>query len=215
MYRLFYSKTGLIKFISHLDSVRTWQRAFHRAGLPVMMSKGFTPHPVMSFCPPLPVGVAGRREVLTFSLSLYTSPGEIKRLLESVLPEGLDVLEIEYMRHPEANPVDKFNYATYEADIGHSRLAESKQRVNEAISARNLELRRKDKKGRIKPIDIKPLIKDLRVGESETGVANLRFTVAIGKNGNLNCYDLLRAVLKWPDEQILKLKVTRISLSER
>ena len=68
-YRIQYEKTGDMAFLGHLDFQRQMQLALRRSGLPVAYSKGYHPHPLMKFGPPLPVGVAGEREVLDLALA--------------------------------------------------------------------------------------------------------------------------------------------------
>ncbi|NLC39201.1 MAG: DUF2344 domain-containing protein, partial [Clostridia bacterium] len=62
--RLEYSRCGTARFLSHLEMLRLFERSFRRASLPLAFSRGFNPHPKISFGPPLPVGVSGRREYL-------------------------------------------------------------------------------------------------------------------------------------------------------
>lgn len=89
--RLTYSKTGLIRFISHRDLMRVLFRAFSRAGLPVAYSRGFSPHPVVSFCPPLKVGMEGFNELLDLSLARPLGETSPERLLNPHLPEGIEI----------------------------------------------------------------------------------------------------------------------------
>ncbi len=89
--RLTYSKTGLIRFISHRDLMRVLFRAFSRAGLPVAYSRGFSPHPVVSFCPPLKVGMEGLNELLDLSLARPLGETSPMRLLNPHLPEGIEI----------------------------------------------------------------------------------------------------------------------------
>ena len=91
--RLRFVKTGRAVYISHLDLMRTMQRAFLRADCPLKYSEGFNPHPVMSILLPLGVGCASECELMDFAL---TEPLEAHRLperLNAVLPEGLRALE--------------------------------------------------------------------------------------------------------------------------
>ena len=68
MHRLAFSKSDTAKFISHLDLMRTFQRAFFRAGLDIRHTEGFNPHAFVSIPLPLPVGFSSACEVLELSL---------------------------------------------------------------------------------------------------------------------------------------------------
>ncbi|MCL6478513.1 MAG: TIGR03936 family radical SAM-associated protein [Peptococcaceae bacterium] len=90
-YRISYTKEGTARFISHLDMIRLFERAVRRAGLPVSMSRGFNPHPRLSFSPPLPVGVEGLKEYLDMDLDAGVSPARIVNSLNSAMPPGLGI----------------------------------------------------------------------------------------------------------------------------
>ncbi len=86
-YRAEYTKTGDLIFLGHLDFQRQLQLALRRSGLPVAYSKGYNPHPLLKFGPPLPVGVAGLRESLDMAFECQV-PGWVEQLNRE-LPAGL------------------------------------------------------------------------------------------------------------------------------
>lgn len=88
-YRMEFSKTGEMVFLGHLDFQRQMQLALRRSGLPVAYSKGYHPHPLLKFGPPVPVGVVGLRECLDLALT-HEHPGWYEEL-NRVLPEGMRV----------------------------------------------------------------------------------------------------------------------------
>ena len=92
--RLRFTKEGKAKYISHLDLMRTMERAFFRAGIAIRHTEGFNPHPYLSFALPLPVGMESGCELMDFELTGGLPPKEIPTLLNTVLPEGLRVTDI-------------------------------------------------------------------------------------------------------------------------
>ncbi len=88
-YRLEFGKTGDMAFLGHLDFQRQIQLALRRSGLPVAYSKGYHPHPLFKFGPPLPVGVAGVRECM--DLAMTNACPDLMEKLNSVLPAGLSI----------------------------------------------------------------------------------------------------------------------------
>lgn len=90
-YRIRYSKEGAARFMSHLDLVRTFERAVRRAGLPVALSQGFNPHSRMAFAFPLPVGVSGLEEYVDIDFDRDISPQEIAGSLNPAMPPGIMV----------------------------------------------------------------------------------------------------------------------------
>lgn len=95
MPRLLFEKSGNAIWISHLDLMRLFQRAFKRAGLPLNHTQGYNPRPSVSIALPLSVGVSSKCELLDFTLSVEgVSCAEIKERLNAVLITGVRVLDV-------------------------------------------------------------------------------------------------------------------------
>lgn len=95
MPRLLFEKTGKAVWISHLDLMRLFQRAFKRAGLPLTHTQGFNPRPSVSIALPLSVGIESRCELLDFDLDGESkSNEEILSSLNAALTEGIRVLAV-------------------------------------------------------------------------------------------------------------------------
>lgn len=88
-----FCKKGILKYISHLDIVRLFQRAVRRAGLPVTISKGFTPHYKIGFSNALKLGMESEGESAVFTMDAWMDPEEFKRRMNEKLPEGIKVIE--------------------------------------------------------------------------------------------------------------------------
>jgi len=88
-----FCKRGDLRFISHLDVVRLFQRAVRRALLPVDLSQGYSPHYRLSFGKALKLGVESEEEKIIFKMGKWISPEEFKLRLNEKLPEGIRVLE--------------------------------------------------------------------------------------------------------------------------
>lgn len=91
--RMRFSKAGRAVWLSHLDLMRTIQRAFLRAGYPLKYSEGFNPHAQISILLPLSVGVGSVCELMDFQLTEDVDVDEIPSRLSAVMPEGIEVLE--------------------------------------------------------------------------------------------------------------------------
>ena len=90
-----FSKTGDMRFISHLDLMRLFQRAVRRAGLPVAMTKGFSPHLRISITRALKLGVASTGEEAIFHIDGQIRPQEFADGMNAKMPEGVKVLSAE------------------------------------------------------------------------------------------------------------------------
>ncbi len=87
-----FCKKGALRYISHLDIVRLFQRAVRRAGLPVSLSQGFTPHYKIGFANALKLGVESEGENAVFTIDNWISPEEFKNRINEKLPEGVKII---------------------------------------------------------------------------------------------------------------------------
>jgi radical SAM-linked protein len=91
--RLKFSRGDELKFLSHLDLMRLWERALRRAGLPLAYSEGFSPHPQIALAAPLSVGVTSQAELMDVFLSRWVPPQSFTAQVSKQLPRGIDLLE--------------------------------------------------------------------------------------------------------------------------
>lgn len=92
--RVKYAKRGRLRFTSHRDFARAFERALRRADLPMAYSAGFTPHPKISYVGATPTGVASEAEYLEIGLSAERDTEAVRAALDAALPEGLDVVDV-------------------------------------------------------------------------------------------------------------------------
>lgn len=92
--RIRYAKRGRLRFASHRDFSRAFERALVRSRLPMAYSSGFHPHPRISYAGAAPTGAASEAEYLEIGLARSVDPEEARAALDSVLPAGFDVLEV-------------------------------------------------------------------------------------------------------------------------
>jgi len=209
MYRVTYSKEGFIKFISHLDLIRLWQRALRRSGVKVEMSKGFSPHPRISFGPPQPLGVAGRAELMDVEVCRGESL-TVERL-NSFLTSGIRAHEVRPVSDQGKSLCAAINRASYEVEFEKADESEVTSKVEALRASPSLIAHRKTEKGE-RCRDIRNLIEEIGVGESGEERVVVRCSVKVGEMGNLNPYELLEGLLGWPEERIRKLSITRTAL---
>lgn len=91
--RIKYAKRGPLRFTSHRDFARAFERALRRARVPIAFSQGFTPHPKISYASAAPTGVASEAEYLEIGLQAPMDPLEVRVTLDAALSPGLDVLD--------------------------------------------------------------------------------------------------------------------------
>ena len=107
--RISFSKTGRARYISHLDLMRTFQRAFLRAGVPIRHTEGFNPHAYVSIPLPLSVGYSSECEIMEFGLMGEVPLSEVPWRLTRTLPEGITV----HRCYDAARPFKELCYVNY------------------------------------------------------------------------------------------------------
>ncbi|HEU5271158.1 MAG TPA: TIGR03936 family radical SAM-associated protein [Jatrophihabitans sp.] len=91
--RLRYAKRGRLRFTSHRDFARAFERSLRRADVPMAYSAGFHPHPRISYVGAAPTGVASEAEYLEIALAEHRDPAELAAVLDAALPAGLDIVQ--------------------------------------------------------------------------------------------------------------------------
>ncbi len=165
--RFRYTKTGRAKYISHLDMLRTFQRAFARAGIDVNHSEGFNPHPKFNLVLPLPTCCESLCEFLDADVASERGANELCRALGETLPEGIRI-------ESAAAPVMKagsVRFASWSCLIRLDSASpqETAQYVGGVLSADPIPVVKKTKRGE-SVIDLAGHMKDLRVHTEDRGV---------------------------------------------
>lgn len=101
--RIKWSKTGVLRYIGHLDVQRYFHKAMMRAGLPIAFSKGMSPHQITSFAAPLGIGMTSEGEYMDATFNWSYSSEEMLRRLNEVMNEGISVLEFRQIDEKEKN----------------------------------------------------------------------------------------------------------------
>ena len=115
--RIRFSRGQEVKFISHLDIMRLWQRALHRAGLPLAYSEGFTPHPRISLASPLPIGVTSETELMDIFCTKWVSPHFSTNTLSQQLPIGVEILQVYSIAPTMPSLQSQVRHAEYRVEV--------------------------------------------------------------------------------------------------
>jgi len=178
---------GDLRFISHHDALRLFERALARAGIPVRFSEGFNPRPRMRLALPRPVGVASQDELLVVELVRDTEPDEVRTALAAQMPVGITLLNAERLaeadrRHPRA--------ATYELDVGPDQAQGLAQRALAFMALQHVVVERQLPRSPCKKlVDIRSFVQSMCVADDK-----LAWTQAIGQDGTARVNELLDAL---------------------
>jgi radical SAM-linked protein len=165
--RLRFSKAGKIRFTSHRDVARMWERALRRSGLPVAYSQGYVPHPLVSFGLALPTGCESEGEYLDVWLgapaSGETPVAELAAALTPLLPDGIGVQAAALVGAAEGSLQQEVASCDWELEVlGVPSEEELRERVDNVLRAPVLTVRRQ-RKGREIDDDVRPAILALSV----------------------------------------------------
>lgn len=205
-YRIVFEKKGVSKYISHLDLNRCMIRAVRRSGLPAWYTEGFHPHLYLMFPLALSLGIESICERMDFRLTEERPPEEIMQKLNTVLPEGIRVLEV---REPvmQAAAVTDAEYQLAFTSLEYSDLSAIWLNF---MNQPEISVQKKTKKG-FKEIDIKPLI---QVQNFQNSPYHLILTLRLpaGNEKNLNVSVVADAFKNYADKPILLESVCRTKI---
>jgi radical SAM-linked protein len=204
--RVTFARGEPLRYISHLDLMRFWERALRRAGLQVAYTEGFSPHPQISLGAPLPVGTTGEAELMDVFLAEPVEPQEFVERLRRQCPPGVTVVAAEEVPLTLPSIQSQLRAATYWALLPEGTDPDEAERRVAAFLARDSvpwEHRRDDE---VRRYDLRPLVEWLQVDRSVTPPRLvMRLRAAPGATGRP---DQVVAALGFPPP----LRVHRIGL---
>jgi radical SAM-linked protein len=156
--RITFRKETPLRYISHLDLLRAWERALRRARLPLAYSRGFNPHPQITIAMPLAVGHTGEREVVDIVLNTPLSTDQIAASLEPALPQGLEVVDIEQVPLRSPAMPSLIRQATYQVTLCGVPARQVEERIEDLLQRAHVEVQ-----FRRKTFDLRPLIASLEL----------------------------------------------------
>lgn len=198
MPRLLFEKTGNAIWISHLDLMRLFQRAFKRAGLPLTHTQGFNPRPSVSIALPLSVGVESKCELLDFDLDgCSVSCDEIRDKLNAALVDGIHVMDVYANGSKLKNLVYLDCTVTLEYDSGVS--VDAQRNIEELFARPELIVEKKGKNGTTDQ-DLIPMIRKIGVNKLDEKTLVLQALVCC-QNPTLNPMQLVAAIERYHPDQ--------------
>lgn len=197
--RIKFRKTGIMKFIGHLDVMRYFQKAIRRADVEICYSGGFSPHQIMSFAAPLGVGITSNGEYVDIEVHSTGTTAEMLERLNAVMAEGFEIAEYKLLPDTAANAMSSVAAADYTLTFrpGYEPEEESAEEWFKKLTAffdqPQVMVLKKTKKGE-KEMDLKPLIYDLGViAGNDVAQSQLFMKISTGSASNIKPELLLDA----------------------
>lgn len=151
--RVYFDKYGEMKFISHLDLLKFFERIFNKAEIPVKYSQGFHPRPKMSFGSPISLGTEAYNEIMDFETDAEISNEEVKKRLNDSAVLGFKVNKVEEVAK-KSSIMEEFTNMLYTVEGSQ----EDMDKLEKLLNSENI-LEIKEKKGKIVTRNLKERLK--------------------------------------------------------
>lgn len=143
--RLRYTKRGRLRFTSHRDFQRAFERALRRAEVPMAYSAGFTPHPRVSYANAAPTGTGSEAEYLEIALAHPRDPEPLRALLDESMPQGLDIIDAVEVRTPGL--AERLQASVWELRLDGVSTEDAEKAATAFMAAPEVEVERRTKNG--------------------------------------------------------------------
>ncbi|MDY6916072.1 MAG: TIGR03960 family B12-binding radical SAM protein [Candidatus Cloacimonadota bacterium] len=198
-YRIFYSKLGKLRFVAHLDMLRSFQKILKKSDLPLRYSQGYNPHPLLSLGPPLPVGVESESEYFDFSLQKSISLDKIKNKI--AFPSQLEFKDVIRLLSKKERSMDYFQLELVE--VSNLPTADWKQRVKKFNNSPSWPFQR-ERKGKIQHKDLKNLVIELKLEDNKLNI--------LKKVSGASIFNVLESIFKIKRNDTNRLRIVRLKL---
>lgn len=207
--RMKFEKGDSVKYLSHLDIVRVFERAFRRAGLPISYTLGFNPRPKMSFTPALSVGITSSSEYVDVEFTEDVTIKDLVDVLNDALPVGLKITKADETR--EKIKLSALNTAVYTVGISLNKVDVGKllNSVDTLLSKKEIIIEKRTKAG-IKSVDIAPLIYKIHIATIDEHTANIIMETSIGQQGNVAPMTIVSQI-----EEVLKKELVVLYMDRK
>ena len=217
--RIRFEKTGIMRYVGHLDLMRFFQKAVKRSGLPIRYSEGFNPHQIMSFASPLGVGLTSIGEYMDIDIKEDVPSAIGLKNLNDNMVDGLAIASFKYLPDDAEKCMSAVTAASYIVTYKDSKddacyienIAELKEKFfDEAVS---IHIVKKTKKGE-RELDLKPLIYRFNI-DTNDGVPVYDLLLSSGSTDNIKPELVIKAFHEYlglPEFDDLSLDIQRTDM---
>jgi radical SAM-linked protein len=182
--RIKYRRGEEVKYISHLDIMRLWQRASNRAGIPLAYSEGFHPHPKISLAAPLAIGVTSQAELMDITLTRQVSPHFFTAAVTRQLPAGFEILQVVPIAETLPSLQSQVRFAEYAVELATDKeQPELASAISSLLSLENLPWQHQRDTG-LRHYDLRALIDDIWLLDYQDGLCNIGMRLRCDSGGS-------------------------------
>ena len=161
--RVRYAKRDRLRFTSHRDFARAFERAVRRARVPIGFSSGFSPHPKISYANAAPTGSASEAEYLEIGLTETREPADVQQALDEALPPGLDILDV-VVAQASGSLGARLEVSRWHIDLPGVGAAELASAIASFVAAGDVSVDRMTKRG-MRTIEVRGAVVALSAGD--------------------------------------------------
>jgi radical SAM-linked protein len=177
--RVTFAKEEEVKYISHLDLMRLWERALRRANVPLAYSLGYNPRPKISIAFPLAVGVTGQEELIDVTLERPLAPRDFASAVARQLPAGISVSQMEEVYPTLPALQTQVQAAEYLAIVEDSETVQQiEARLDALLASERLPRQRRNRE-----YDLRPLVEELWLESRDESQYTLGMRLRAGEGG--------------------------------
>ncbi|UCD08021.1 MAG: DUF2344 domain-containing protein [Dehalococcoidales bacterium] len=183
-FRIRFARGDEIKYISHLDIMRLWERALTRAEIRIAYSEGFSPHPRLSLAAPLAVGVTGESELLDVYTEDTVSPHWFTDAVNNQLPVGISILGVQLVGVMLPSLQSQIRQAEYTVIVEKADgLEDVESAIESLLAAEKLPWHHERDTGK-REYDLRKLIDDIKLESSDDERCTITMVLRCGSNGS-------------------------------
>ncbi len=192
--RLKFSRGPQLKFLSHLDLMRLWERVFRRAGVALAYSEGFSPHPKISLAAPLAVGITSKAELMDVFLNRRMSPDDFIQRVAPQLPRGISIIDIQPVSLEAPSLQSRIRFAEYLVEVESEEDPEKIERsLRSLLSLESLPWHHSRDTGE-RFYDLRPLLDDLWLAGRKDNLYRIGMRLRCDSSGSGRPEQIIKAL---------------------
>jgi len=182
-----------LSYVSVLDMGRLWERILNRVGAPIAYTQGYNPHPRFQFAAPLPVGYTSECEIVDLFMGQDVPTEGLLEVLREQSPQGLTINAVDEVPLKAISPQSTMREAIYQVDVWTEASSEQMDRALKGLLDQPTVIVQRERKGRVKDVDLRKLVYELRYETSKDGAHRIHMRLRTGSNGAGRPEEILEA----------------------